>query len=229
MEKTIILGDGLLGSEIVKQTNWDFISRKKDNIDILNFDKWKSKLNSYNTIVNCIAHTQTYSSDKELHWKTNYEAVYNLIQYCNSTKKKLIHISTDFVYANSKPNASENDVPVHCDNWYTYTKLLADGIIELLSNDYLICRCTHKTHPWKFNEAYIDKIGNFDYTDVIADLIIQLIKSKAYGIYNVGTKTKSMYDLASSQSPNVLLGFTPEGLPKNTSMLLDKLNNILTK
>ena len=26
----LILGDGLLGSELVKQTNWDYISRKKD-------------------------------------------------------------------------------------------------------------------------------------------------------------------------------------------------------
>ena len=30
---TIVLGDGLLGTEIVKQTNWSYISRKKDNID----------------------------------------------------------------------------------------------------------------------------------------------------------------------------------------------------
>ena len=28
----LILGDGLLGSELVKQTDWDFISRKKDFI-----------------------------------------------------------------------------------------------------------------------------------------------------------------------------------------------------
>ena len=29
----LILGDGLLGSEIVKQTGWDYASRKKDGID----------------------------------------------------------------------------------------------------------------------------------------------------------------------------------------------------
>jgi dTDP-4-dehydrorhamnose reductase len=227
MKKILVLGDGLLGSEIVKQTNWDFISRKKDGIDMLNFNDWKLKLDQYDIIVNCIACTQTYSSEKELHWKINYEAVYNLIQYCNLTKKKLIHISTDFVYANSQSNASENDVPVHCDNWYSYTKLLADSIIELLSEDYLICRCSHKPHPWKFDQAYIDKIGNFDYTDVIAKLIIKLIKLEEKGIYNVGTKTKSMYDLAYSRSSNILLGFTPEKFPKNTSMSLNKLNNTL--
>ena len=32
--KVLVLGDGLLGSEIVRQTNWDCISRKKDGFDI---------------------------------------------------------------------------------------------------------------------------------------------------------------------------------------------------
>jgi len=33
-KKIIILGDGLLGSEINKQTNWEILSRKKTNFDI---------------------------------------------------------------------------------------------------------------------------------------------------------------------------------------------------
>ena len=38
MGKTIlILGDGLLGSEIIKQSNWEYISRSKDNFDVKNF------------------------------------------------------------------------------------------------------------------------------------------------------------------------------------------------
>ena len=36
--KVLILGDGLLGSEIGKQTEWDYISRKKDGIDVLDFN-----------------------------------------------------------------------------------------------------------------------------------------------------------------------------------------------
>ena len=32
--KVLVLGDGLLGSEIVKQTGCDFISRNKDSFDI---------------------------------------------------------------------------------------------------------------------------------------------------------------------------------------------------
>ena len=29
MKNKLVIGDGLLGKEIVRQTNWDYISRKK--------------------------------------------------------------------------------------------------------------------------------------------------------------------------------------------------------
>jgi hypothetical protein len=47
----LVLGDGLLGSEIVKQTGWNFISRKKDEFDIFNIDSQKlaDGLNEYVT------------------------------------------------------------------------------------------------------------------------------------------------------------------------------------
>ena len=134
----IVLGNGLLGSEIVKQTNWNSLSRKNDGFDI-NDESTFSKLLGYDIVVNCIANTDTYSTDRDSHWNTNYKAVYNLINFCNSNNIKLVHIGTDYLFANNiNKNATEEDVPVHSENWYSYTKLLGDGIIQLLSNNYLI-------------------------------------------------------------------------------------------
>ena len=72
--KILVLGDGLLGSEIVKQTGWDCISRKKDGFDIraIKSSYHSFGLHRYNVIINCIAHTDTYSDNKELHWNINY-------------------------------------------------------------------------------------------------------------------------------------------------------------
>ena len=191
--KVLILGDGLLGSEIQKQTGWDYVSRKSNNLDINNLlDLPKG----YDVIVNCIANTNTYSTDKKSHWDVNYKFVSELIHYCNKSQIKLVHISTDYVYAGSVSNASEEDVPVHCNNWYGYTKLLGDGLVQLQSNNYLLCRCTHKPTPFPYNEAWVDQVGNFDYVDKISSLIIELIESKINGLYNVGTEIKSMYELA---------------------------------
>jgi dTDP-4-dehydrorhamnose reductase len=219
--KVLILGDGLLGSEIHKQTGWDFTSRKK-GFDIRNIEFIDKK---YTTILNCIAHTDTYSEDKEIHWDVNCVFIKNLIDFCNKNNIKLIHISTDYVYANSVNNASEDDVPVHCNNWYGYTKLLGDGIVQVYSNNYLLIRCTHKPYPFPFENAWVDQIGNFDYVDKISEKIINLIVKNSIGVYNVGTETKSMFELA-SKTKKVNKIFSPNQVPKNTSMSLNKLKKI---
>ena len=223
--KPLILGDGLLGSEIQRQTGWDFVSRKSDNFDINNLlDLPKG----YNVIINCIANTDTYSTDKEAHWNINYKFVSELINYCNKAEDniKLVHISTDYVYAGSNNNASEEDVPVHCNNWYGYTKLLGDGLVQLQSNNYLLCRCTHKPKPFPYDEAWMDQVGNFDYVDEISSLIIDLINQGASGLFNVGTETKTMYELA-SKTKGVSKTFTPAHVPKNQSMDITKMKEKL--
>jgi dTDP-4-dehydrorhamnose reductase len=226
--RIVVLGDGILGSEIVKQTSWDYISRKKDNIDFTKIESWSELLLPYDIIVNCIAYTKTYDPNKKLHWDINYKAVSTLVEYCNNHNKKLVHISTDYVYTNSVVEASENDIPIHGNNWYSYTKLLADAYIELKSKNYLICRETHKPNPFPYETAWVDQIGNFDYTDKITSIIIKLIESNSEGIYNVGTELKSIFTL-SNLTAKTNPGLKPENVPSNTSMNLNKLKDALKK
>ena len=88
--KIAVLGDGLLGKEIINQTGWDYYSRKKDNLDITNIVTWSHLLLPYDVIVNCIAYTKTYDDNKQQHWGVNYKAVAELVDYCNNHNKKLI-------------------------------------------------------------------------------------------------------------------------------------------
>lgn len=224
--KTLVIGDGLLGKEIVSQTGWNFISRKMNNFDINNLNLIP---NGYNLVINCIANTNTYSDDRESHWNINYKFVDDLITYCNINNIKLVHISTDYVYCNSIENVSELDVPVHCNNWYGYTKLLSDGLVQLRANSYLLCRCTHKPMPFPYEKAWIDQIGNFDYVNVIAKLIIDAINKGLVGVYNIGTEVKSIYDLAVKSKPNVESVESPPNFPKNTTMSIIKYNTDIKK
>jgi dTDP-4-dehydrorhamnose reductase len=234
--KVLVLGDGMLGSEIVKQTGWDYVSRKKDGFDITDSNKIANYLlnvsgnraaTKYDIVVNCIANTDTYSSDKEAMYKVNYEAVTILSDICNAYNIKLVHISTDYIYAGSINNATEEDMPVPSNNWYTYYKLLADEYISLTNNNHLICRCSFKARPFEFKYAWYNQMGNFDYIDTITDLIIKLINKKATGIYNVGTELKTMLDLAKQTKPETQPSQKPEHVPGNISMNLDKLKTIL--
>ena len=158
--------------------------------------------------------------------EVNCVFVKNLIEFCNKRNIKLIHISTDYVYTNSVEDASENDVPVHCDNWYGYTKLLGDGLVQLLSKDYLVIRCTHKPTPFPYEKAWINQTGNFDYVDVISDLIIKSINKNLNGVYNIGTEKKTIFDLG-LKTKEVTPTYAPDYVPKNTTMNLDKIKNEL--
>jgi dTDP-4-dehydrorhamnose reductase len=237
--KVVILGDGLLGSDIHQIMGWDMISRKQDGFDITQpelFYKYFIEsyegvvfTTKYDVIINCIANTNTYSNDPNNHWDVNYKGVANLVDFCNIHNIKLVHISSDYVYTNSINNASENDIPIHGNNWYSYTKLLADAYIELKSNNYLICRGTHKSKPFPYDKAWVDQIGNFDYVDCIATWIIALITADAKGLYNVGTEVKTMYELAEKTNPNVNAAFKPKNVPSNTTMNINKLKQCLLK
>lgn len=226
--KPVILGDGLLGTELHRQTGWDILSRKKDKVEATNIISWSALLLPYDTIINCIANTNTYSDDRKLHWDVNYKFVSNLVTYCNEHGKKLIHISTDYVYSNSIGMPTEEDVPVHQATHYAYTKLLADGYIELKSKNYLILRATHKPTPFPYEGAWINQLGNFDYVDVIASMMVKLINSKVSGVFNVGTELKSMYTLAQKTKPEVNpIYVTNIKVPLNNIMDLTKYQNAI--
>ena len=102
MQNNIILGYGILGKELVKQTNWDYLSRsvnKKFNFE--NSDSYRSIISKYDSVINCIANTNTYSEDRLEHWNINYKAVSDLVELCNVNNQKLVNISTDYLYSGS--------------------------------------------------------------------------------------------------------------------------------
>ena len=105
--KVIILGDGLLATEIKEQTKWKGISRKKDGVEFTDEQTYFRFLREYDVILNCIANTDTYSTDKESMLKTNVKGLSRLVDWCSNNEKKLVHISSDYVYANSTNEPSD--------------------------------------------------------------------------------------------------------------------------
>ena len=225
--KVLVLGKGKLGGEIVKQTGWDYLCRAEHEITIDNFDEWKNKMDEYDVVVNCIANTDTYSDNKEKHWKANYELVTFLAEYCDDNGKKLVHISTDYLYQNSVDDAKEEDEPLFEHSWYLMTKLLADEYLKEHAKNYLICRLSHKPYPFPYESAWVDIVTNADYTPVIAGLVIELIKNGAEGLYNVGTERKTIYELAQRTNKSVLKSIAPPHIPKNVTMNISKMENFL--
>jgi len=226
----VVLGYGLLGKEILKQTDWGYINRKEHGIDFNKTD-WYHRINSYGTIINCIANTNTYSKERESHWQTNYVSVMNLVDWCNENNKKIVHISTDYIYSGSYSNASEDDIPVSNKTWYVYTKLLSDAYVQARAKDYLLIRTSFKPTPFPYPEAITTQVGNFDYVDEIAWRIIKLINRNATGVFNVGTKRKTIYDLAVQTNADIRGAFRVlnKEMPRDITMNVSKMEKFLNK
>jgi nucleoside-diphosphate-sugar epimerase len=232
MSKVLILGDGILGTEINSQTGWDYISRRKDDFNALkpNFNRLIEQeygvifYPKYDTIINCIANTDSYSDDQQSHLDINYKFVTLLSDFCNEWGIKLVHISTEFVYANNTPLPTETDLPIPDNTWYAKTKLLADHYISLMNKNYLICRELHKSNDFAPEKVWDIKTTG-DKVNKIAKLIIELIDKKATGIFNIGTSEKSLLDI----SPNSELVPPPKHVPVDTRMDISKLNKFLNK
>lgn len=232
MKRVVILGGGILGTELQHQSKWNLLSRKQDGFDITDTTAFSllltpvedsnSYIPKYDTVVNCIANTDTYSQDSKRHWDVNYKGVADLTDFCNEWGIKLVHISTEFVYADNTVPPSEEDLPRPANNWYAYTKLLGDEYIKLRSNNYLICRELHKANPFNYPEVWTVATSG-DTVDKIAEIIITLINRNETGLFNVGTGDKTLNDLAPSSKPIP----PPIHVPADTRMNLTKLKNTL--
>lgn len=220
--KVLILGDGILGTELKKQTGWDLVSRKKTGFDIKDINLINKLTHKYDVIVNCIANTNTYSKDSLNHYEINLEFVKKLVKSCNQSLTKLIHISTEFVYANNEIPPTEKDIPIPHSSDYAKSKLLADIYIQSNSHNYLICRTLHKDNSIKYKSVWDIKTTG-DFVDKISSLIITLINNNASGLYNVGTGPKNLSDLF----PGFRVVKRPNNVPYDTTMNIDKLNNFL--
>ncbi|MDB4344772.1 sugar nucleotide-binding protein [bacterium] len=230
MSKVVILGDGILGKELHNQTGWDVISRSKNGFDALtpDFNSLVAQEHGvifypkYTTIVNCIANTDSYSDDLQPHLDINYKFVTSLVDFCKEWKIKLVHISTEFVYANNDILPKETDLPIPDNTWYAKTKLLADYYISAMCNDYLICRELHKSNNFAPPQVW-DVKTNGDKVSNIAEILVKLINKKATGIFNVGTYEKSLKDIVPKSKPIL----PPKHVPLDTRMDITKLKQFL--
>jgi dTDP-4-dehydrorhamnose reductase len=231
--KPLVLGDGLLGTELVKQTGWDYISRKKNKgMDFVNVYSYSELLYNYGVIINCIANTNTYGEDRKDYWDVNFVGVCNLVDHCSKRGKKIVQISTDYIYANSKENASENDVPANAPNWYSYTKLISDAYVQAKSFDYLLIRTSFKPHPFIYKKAITTQLGNFENIQTIAGKIVQLINKNTFGVCNVGHNTSwTIYDMALESVPDIEPSneIISDTMPRNITMNVSRMMRILNE
>lgn len=211
MKNICIFGSGMLGKQLylnIKQIN-NVMMYGHQRIDICDRKRLEEIIFKYDYIINCAAYTNVDKAQvqKEKCQRVNYFGVRNLVDLCKQYQKKLIHISTDFVYGDIQDKRQDSQCnPL---NFYGQSKLKADNYIQsqLDENNYLILRVS-----WlfgRFGNNFIQKIKNqildgkqLNVVDdqiglpTSCDLVIQVIKKYLNDVIKGG-----LYNLQCMKNP----------------------------
>lgn len=149
-------------------------------------------------------------------WKINVSGTRHIADVCASTGKRLIYISTDFVFDGKNPpqgGYSEENTPNPI-NWYGMTKYEGEKIVKRLSTPWVILRLAY---PYRasfvrndFFRAIKNRLRENKETQVISDytftptfiddfalVIDTIIQKNVQGIYHgVGSTSLHPYDAA---------------------------------
>jgi len=205
--------DGLVGSRIVEllSDKYEFENLSiSTGVDITNRDVVLERIKASDAqiVLHLAAKTNVDGCEKDKAlgedgeaWKINVEGTKNIADACSQTNKKLIYISTDFVFDGTKEVYSEEDIPNPI-NWYAQTKYEGEKIVQNLKTPWIIARIAY---PYRANftkldffrailsqlkkgesvTAVTDHIFTPTYIDDIASALDVLIGNNFQGIFHV--------------------------------------------
>lgn len=127
--------DGLVGTRIrtLLSESCEFINLPEDQLDITDREKTLSIISAaeFDVLLHLAAFTNVDSAEerKDIAWKVNVEGTKNVYDAVVGSGKKLIYISTGFVFDGQNPPYYE-DSPTHPISFYGETKLEGEKIVK---------------------------------------------------------------------------------------------------
>ena len=225
MKYVIVGADGQLGQEWIKvlsNRGSEFSAYTFADLDITDFEKLDAVLENENpdVLINCAAYTAVDEAEDEIELANliNHTAVKKLAELSLKYKFRLVHYSTDYVFAgniedqNTYPDGYPEDVVPEPINEYGLSKWKGEQAIIESGCDFLILRLSWLCGAFGNNfvktmlrlskerdslNVVNDQIGVPTFTSHTVRQSIQLIEQFKNGIYHLGSKGKiSWYDFA---------------------------------
>jgi len=182
----------------------------KTNVDGCEADKERDKqlLGFGNT-----AEKEDAWRNEKTAWAENVFGTQNVIDACKKAKKRIVYVSTDFVFDGTKKSYVEDEKPNPI-NWYAKTKYEGEKLIQTSGLDYMIVRIAY---PYRalferndFVRGLIVKLDKREklsmvtdhvmvptFIDDIANALDVLIRTGQKGIFHVvGSQKLSPYEAA---------------------------------
>lgn len=212
-----ILGTGLsgmVGSRVVEllSSSCTFENLSMETgVDITNVDVLKERFSASDApwVFHFAAYTNVQEAEKEKDlgeqsaaWKVNVHATQHIANLCQQLGKRLLYISTDYVFDGTKDAYSEDDAP-HPLGFYAKTKFYGEEAVKKLGSHGLIVRIAN---PYRANpvgkmdvfhkirerlasgqpvKAPTDQLIVCTFVDDLAGAITTLVEKDAGGIFHV--------------------------------------------
>jgi len=177
-----------------------------------------------------IIHAAAFTNSTLIHQSIQTVLDVNIIgtayiaKYCSKHNKRLIFISTDYIYPGVTGDYKETD-PIHPVNEYAWTKLGGECSVKLVLN-HLIIRTSFGSSKFPYKEAWTNQIVSKDYVDIIAPMILKVSKSDTVGIINIGTSPKSLYEYSLTRNDNI--SPIKNKVSKNFSLNINKYEQLFS-
>ena len=211
---------GLVGSRIVELlTNYNF---EESIVDITDKDSIIGKIKDSNAsiVLHLAAKTDVDGCEKDKGqaesgdaWKINVLGTKNIVDGCLGSRKKLIYISTDFIFDGEKKDPYMEEDLANPVNWYGRTKYEGEKLVLSSNLDFIIARIAY---PYRSDFERLDFVRKFiklisegksvsmvtdhvmtpTYIDDIAQALDILIRNKTTGVYHVvGSQFINPYEI----------------------------------
>ncbi len=210
-----LLGEAYEFEDISRKTGTDILDAHAVLGRLRNTDaEWVIHMAAYTNVDG--AEEQKDQGEESEAWKINVLGTEHVVKAVEATGKKLLYISTDFVFdGENTPEGgyTEQDTP-HPVNWYAKTKYEGENIVQQAANSWIIARIAYPYRAQFEKNDFMRAIKNRlaqglgikgitdhkfcpTFIDDVAAALDMLLQHDARGIYHVtGSQSLSPYEAA---------------------------------
>lgn len=232
MKKVLVFGGaGLVGSRFIdlNSQNFEINAPGASEVDILNKDQIAKVIENFNpdSVINFAAFTNVEEAENQtgdrsgICFLINATGARNVAESCKASNKKLVHISTEYIFDGTKQISpyTEEDKPNPV-NWYGQTKYFGEQFV-LESGPVAIVRISmpfRSSYEIKKDVArfFLDQLKNGSQINAVKDQNITptlvddisnalqvIISNGSEGIFHVCSKTSTTpYEFANAVARN---------------------------
>ena len=239
MKKILITGGAGRFAQHIKKIcegdeNYKLLLPTKQDMDFRDLENCKRYFEEHKNDFDYVIHSGGLSSPMVRHKKYPTDSIQkniigtaNVAVICEKYNKKMIYISTNYVYPGIEGNYTEESELKPFNN-YGWSKLGGECVVHHYDNALILRVCMNAV-PFPHERAFTDVISSHMYADEAAEVTLKLLDE--VGIINVGGKAQAVYDFVVEHEPNVgkisVNEVTDVEVNTNSSMNIDKMKKLI--